>query len=170
MEPTKMSTSKCFIVLGMHRSATSLTAKGLHDAGVYMGDKLLGANKSQPTGHYENLDFLELNRWILKQAGGSWDDPPAHGDILRVGAEIQIKELIKKHERSLWGWKDPRTVLTLDLYWPHLTNPHLVINFRQPIDVAKSLYIRNGMPLSEGVALTKEYNRRLKLIVERRGY
>ena len=51
---------KTIVVLGMHRSATSLIAKGL-DAVCHMGDDMLEPAKDNPEGFYENKRFLDLN-------------------------------------------------------------------------------------------------------------
>jgi len=125
---------KTFIVLGMHRSATSLAAKGLHESGVYMGEDLLGKNSSNPYGHFENRRFVQLNDALLDRAGGKWDKPPEHARIIKAGQELssRIEQTVamesKGHE--FWGWKDPRTTLTIQCYWQYLTNPHLIICFR----------------------------------------
>ena len=68
---------RTFVVLGMHRSGTSLTAGGLEKIGIDMGDNQLGANQWNPLGHFENVDFVGLNDRILNTAGGNWLDPPS---------------------------------------------------------------------------------------------
>jgi len=60
-----------------------------------------------------------------------------------------------------WGWKDPRTTLTIEAYLPYLIKPHFYACFRDPKDVAKSLEIRNNFPISKGIELAKIYNKRL---------
>ena len=69
--------NKTFIVLGMHRSATSLLARGLHMSDIVMGERLLGKSESNKYGHWEDVDFVELNESILHSAGGTWDNPPS---------------------------------------------------------------------------------------------
>ncbi|HUU33183.1 MAG TPA: hypothetical protein VMW48_03915, partial [Vicinamibacterales bacterium] len=70
------------IVLGMHRSGTSLAASLLADAGLDVGTRLLGANASNPRGHFEDEDFVELQQAVLRELGLSPDgwvttSPPA---------------------------------------------------------------------------------------------
>lgn len=153
--------NKVFIVLGMHRSATSLIAGGLKKMNIDMGKKLLGKDKSNPFGHFEDKGFMELNKKILNQAGGSWDNPPSEADIIEAGNEFlkEIKKLTNK--KGLWGWKDPRTTLTIKCYLPYLENPHFICCFREPLEIAKSLQKREGWPINKGIKLTKEYNNRL---------
>jgi hypothetical protein len=155
--------SKCFIVLGMHRSATSLMAKSLHQGGVYMGNKLIPADRGNPKGYFENIEIVRLNDAILSAAGGSWIKPPSHEDIMATDFSEQIQEMLEKYRRPLWGWKDPRSLLTIEKYLPYIKNPHFVCCFRPPDSVAKSLYTREGerLPYKKGLALAKEYNKRL---------
>ena len=154
---------KTFVVLGMHRSATSLVAKGLHDNDVSVGDNLLGATACNPYGHWEDKAFIRMNDRILQAAGGSWRNPPSEIDIVNVGYDIKddIKALVGHRREDLWGWKDPRTTLTIRCYLPHLVNPHFVCVFRDVREVALSLQRRDKMPFEEGKRLAHEYNRRL---------
>jgi len=152
--------SKPFVVLGMHRSATSLIAGGLARAGVNMGQRLLGKRKSNPKGHYEDLDFLELNDKILKANGGTWRKPPDIIDPGKLSPAARALVEAKMGDSELWGWKDPRTALTFALYEPFLgDDAHLVCVFRRPVNVARSLNSRNSIPIPNGVALTNTYNR-----------
>lgn len=160
-----MNKEKIFIVLGMHRSATSLIAGGLGKMNVNIGKRLLGANQSNIYGHFENLDFLQMNEKILKVAGGSWRDVPDEESILEAGMELkdEIKDVINRNRvvGGLWGWKDPRNVLTVKCYLPYIINPHYICIFRDPKDVAVSLYKRDGISIEDGIKLANEYNKRL---------
>jgi hypothetical protein len=165
---------KTIVVLGMHRSATSLMAKGLNDAGVNMGEHLLGKHESNPWGHFEDIEIMQLNEAILKAAGGSWDRPPSEEQILaqRQAFDERIHALVKANDANvdpdypLWGWKDPRTTLTIKLYLPHLTNPYFFFCFTHPAKVGISLHERDGTDIEWGTALAREYNRRLLNFIE----
>lgn len=154
---------KTFVILGMHRSATSLVAKGLANE-IDMGSKFEPA-PDNPKGHWENWDFVNLNDRILAAAGGSWDNPPSRMHIL--GVEQQFSEEIKTLVGSFnakgedWGFKDPRTSLTVELYSKYLVNPHFIAIFRNPEDIAMSLQKRNGFSLEKGYLLAHEYNDRI---------
>lgn len=155
---------KTIVVLGMHRSCTSLLAKGLlHSRDCHIGEKLLLRGKGNPKGHFENVDFVSMNDSILKFAGGSWNNPPPEYEILKVGQALsdQIEKLIRLSERRIWGWKDPRTTLTIRCYMPYLTNPVFMACFRDPKEVAKSLTKRDGSDFEKNIELAKEYNQRL---------
>jgi len=156
---------KTIVVLGMHRSATSLVAKGLHHE-IDMGPDLwVGENPTQPHGHYESRSFVSMNDRILKLAGGHWQRPPPEQHILAVGEDIrdEIKELVEAagKGKEIWGWKDPRTTLTIKCYLPFLENPHFVPVFRDPKEVVKSLVRRNGNKPAYWVRVVREYNYRL---------
>ena len=162
---------KTFVVLGMHRSATSLAAKGLHDSGVHMGEEFLSANGHNPQGYYENIEFVKLNDDILEAAGGSWFMPPGETAILLQyqNFKTRIEELVKKSSDGyeLWGWKNPRTTLTIDLYLSYLVNPHFITCFRDKHEVAESLCKRDNFIYQYAVTLVEEYNRRLLRFLER---
>ena len=165
---------KTLIVLGMHRSITSLVAKGLADNKVYVGDKLMPPNGGNPNGYWEDTDFVKMNNKLLAMAGGTWRDLPSeekivdlgkrHGEMIRDlirRKEERIKDIFFRENERIWGWKDPRTILTVKLYLPYLTNPHFILCFRKPLDVAKSFNKTEKIPIGEGVNLWREYNKRM---------
>lgn len=153
---------KTYVVLGMHRSGTSFLSGALIQAGANMGDVLARDVN-------EDSCFQSLNIRIPNSAGGSWDCPPSVGsiDAQRKKYSKEIQETISKHKGDRWGWKDPRTSLTFDLYEPYLTNDvYLYCCFRRPEKVVESLTKRNGSgPDWRGV--TDEYNRRILDSIQR---
>jgi hypothetical protein len=158
---------KTIVVLGMHRSAASLIAKGLSGV-VHMGNSRLGPSAGNPEGHYENIEFLELNQKMLKSADGSWNRPRSREEILGVRNRFdkQIKQLVDSSSegKTLWSWKEPRTTLTIELYLPQLVNPHFVCCFREPEKVATSLTKRDAkldINFESSMVLAKIYNERL---------
>lgn len=160
----KKSGEKEIVILGMHRSGTSLVAGWLHILGVDMGSDVHGPSEANPKGFFEDMEFRKLNEMILFEAKGSWQHPPSEEEILSCRPKLlkQIKEIMqKKRDKKLWGWKDPRTVLTVKLYLSFLKNPHFIICFRNPLSVAMSLYKRDKFPIEEGLNLTNVYNKRI---------
>ena len=164
----EQSIQKEVIVLGMHRSGTSMIAGILESLGVDLGEDQLGKEWSNPLGHFEDVDFLSLNKAILASAGGSWKDPPSLTDIITQGKKYQseIKELIlERNQRSSgspWGWKDPRTSLTIELYLPHLVNPYLIWCKRDQLAISRSLQKRNQIPVSDSQALHEYYENQIE--------
>jgi hypothetical protein len=49
------------IVVGPGRCGTSCVAGVLHRLGIYMGHRLLPADRTNPYGHWEDSDFVEVN-------------------------------------------------------------------------------------------------------------
>lgn len=110
------------IILGMHRSGTSMLSSICHTLGINMGpaiDLLRNNPKSQPHGYWEDQGFVSINRQIIKAAGGHWHKPPGRLKILAASIEYRdkISELVeKRNEADTWGWKDPRNCLCIEAY------------------------------------------------------
>jgi hypothetical protein len=145
------STAVC--VLGMHRSGTSVVARLLNLLGVYLGPErsISRVGHDNPSGYWEHHPITLLNDEILARFGGRWDAPAAFppGWLTAPGmAELREKgrELLTDFAgRDLWGWKDPRTCLTLP-FWRDLVEPtHYLVALRNPGEVVASLERRNGM-------------------------
>jgi hypothetical protein len=64
--------------------------------------------------------------------------------------------------RDIWGWKDPRTSLTIKLYMPYLDNPYFIVCYRKNIEIAKSLKKRNYFEINKGLDLTNIYTNRIE--------
>ena len=159
---------KTIIVLGCHRSATSLVAKGLSQV-IQMGPNGRQFD-DQPDGNWENLDFVLLSDTILKAAGGTWDAPPTEKAILEISKELKAtaRNLVEGYNMrwDFWGWKDPRTCLTYPVFKPFIRNPIFVYVYRDPQKVAESLQRRNGFSIAKGIRLAKIYNDRAMDIIE----
>jgi hypothetical protein len=148
------------IILGMHRSGTSALAGVLHIMGINMGERFV-SGPDNPKGHWEDIDFRQLNGQILHHFNGSWDKPPRDinfGDSL---IHYQTKNLInikqEKNKDNLWGWKDPRTALTYPFYRPYLKNPYVIRVHRNHKNIAKSLVKRNNMNYFYALGLCQHY-------------
>ena len=151
------------IILGMHRSGTSLVASMLDAMGVHMGERLMPASPDNPHGYYEDLDIYTMNHAILQDAGGDWANLPSQEAIKDAGdrMDVYLGELVERKQRDLWGWKDPRTCLTVGLYHPHLGDARYVVVRRDRPAVVASLMKRNGGNAEFWDALCAEYERRL---------
>lgn len=148
-----MPASTAVCVLGMHRSGTSVVARLLNLVGVYLGPErsISRVGHDNPSGYWEHHPITLLNDEILARFGGRWDAPAAFTDgwLTAPGmAELREKarELLTDFAgQELWGWKDPRTCLTLP-FWQDLVDPtHYILALRNPGEVIASLERRNGM-------------------------
>lgn len=171
-----MEKIKTIVVLGMHRSATSMLSRSMHESNeVWMGDQLILNLPDNPKGHYEQRPIVLLNDQILKAAGGSWFNPPSREEILEQQGkwDLQIKRELDALESGAngstsIGFKDPRMCLLIELWEPFIKNPQYVCSFRNESEIAKSLNRRDGIAIDDGIKLTKEYNSRvIKFISER---
>lgn len=133
------------IILGMHRSGTSLIAGILHRLGISMGDNF---TQSDPWDHYEDPVMVTLNQQLLTAAGGNWHNPPGAKKLWT--SSHQYNERIQRYIRdrnngSPWGFKDPRTCLTVNLWHHHLSfwdEPKYILVWRNKDHIIHSLVKR----------------------------
>lgn len=133
------------MIAGMHRSGTSMLAQLLQASGLFIGQRLMDANRGNPEGHFEDLDFCELSCGVLSDNGLPWNGFVSDvAPVVSAERRRQAEELVgRRHALGrLWGWKDPRTILMLDLWSGLLPNAHFVFIFRAPWEVMDSLYRR----------------------------
>lgn len=160
------------IVLGMHRSGTSAVAGLLHKMGIDMGlDLMLGDSEANPAGYYEDRPVMKLNEDILACWGGSWDRVPtaAYLSLARLPADLvfEIRKYLTARTTDTdvdrWGWKDPRTVLTLSVWLPFFQNPKIVIVRRNSEAILRSLDRREKKKTTDECrSLMLLYENRLK--------
>ena len=161
------------IVLGMHRSGTSVVAGILHFNKVSMGTyetfwpRPLPQN---PKGFYENYDFRKINDTILQESDYNTKHYKTRIPIPEPSKSIRGKMIktVGKYESKFknWGWKDPRTCLTISNWIEVFKEVDLIekVNIifvsRKSLSVARSLKKRNAIPLLQGVNLWKVYTER----------
>ena len=178
------SRSLAVLVVGMHRSGTSLATEILSKLGLWIGAEqdVIGASDYNPRGHFELRAGVEFDNEVLVQAGGTWDHPPAIESIDALATTTRPAVDAWFGGRSPLAFKDPRLCLTLPVWMPALAafDVRIVHLVRDPRAVARSLVMRNAaqdvpasrfakgeMSASDAVTLWGEYNRRASLYVER---
>src|SRR6516162_6533777 len=145
------------LVLGMHRSGTSLCSHILSTLGVDMVDEI-GVNRGNDKGHWERWEIVEFHDRILRLFNrdyfGRFHDfalPVAWWAEPRV-AQIR-KETVAFLERrmgsSYFGFKDPRTVRLMPV-WHQILNelklaPKRVLCLRNPAQIGRSLNAHDGL-------------------------
>lgn len=163
-------------ITGMHRSGTSLTAAWLQRCGLQIDDGRLGpANKTNPRGHFEDVDFYFLEEDALKVI-----DPQSKGWIifpdtflgLPEASQVKARELVEIRNRKypVWGWKDPRSVMFLT-DWKNLMPSLMVFLLWRPCaEVVASLMKRARiagegamvkLSITDAVRLWLHYNARV---------
>ncbi|MGZ4474941.1 MAG: hypothetical protein ACXVWW_04480 [Nocardioides sp.] len=154
------------LVLGMHRTGTSATARVFAHAGFHMGEgsDVIAPDENNPSGYYERLSVVESNDALLARAGATWDEPPSR-DALAQMREHSTGEITKAFTALLdeaagqpLVLKDPRISVLLPLWQPVVATalaPVLVL--RNPLECARSLLVRDGIPIAAGLGLWESY-------------
>ena len=155
------SGSRALVVLGMHRSGTSVLISCLGRAGVYLGAVLDQPYPLHGQGVHEPPALALMHEDLLACHGGSWKTPPEVGEWPLLHRAVRDLFIESRRDRSLWGFKDPRLLLCLEGWRQALPSLEPVGIFRHPAAVARSLLERDGMGLDKGVALWSHYNQRL---------
>ncbi|MEO2267253.1 hypothetical protein V1358_08070 [Pseudoalteromonas sp. YIC-656] len=155
-----MSNQKLTIVLGMHRSGTSLLSAGLSYIGANFGNELMGRTEFNLKGHWEDNDVVAFNNRVLTMLGLEWDSLDFIDDaswrredircLINEGVQL-IKNKLSQNAQQ-FAFKDPRTIRLLPI-WLEIINrcditPQFIIAFRNPLDVGVSLARRESKPLS----------------------
>jgi LPS sulfotransferase NodH len=146
------------ILVGMHRSGTSLVSRLLAGMGIHMGYDL------DPNAESKHL--RSLNKHIMRAAGSEWNTPQNVLDALEVPGFVQNQAAyMRAHVLTglgairywgprrwlalrqggaipAWGTKDPRTSLTLAIWLDVFPQARVVHIIRNGIDVAISLHRR----------------------------
>ncbi|MGO9453462.1 MAG: glycosyltransferase [Candidatus Binataceae bacterium] len=162
------SGQRAVVLLGMHRSGTSLIARGLKALGVELGEDLLPALADNPTGFWEDAAINNMNERLLASMGRVWHSIASIPSEAWNSGELQAfkleaVEIIRTHFRSypLWGFKDPRAARLLP-FWQEVLR-HLdvatsyVLIIRNPISVARSLRVRNQFAFEKSYILWLEH-------------
>lgn len=169
--PDSAAQSRCVLILGMHRSGTSSLAGCLQERGLFLG-KVSKKNPFNPKGNRENQAVMELNKSVLESSGGRWNAPPERISWT-PGQEREREAIVASLSNPgarLWGFKDPRTLLTLPFWEAGIGKALRVGTFRHPATVAKSLAARSGMRAERALALWRIYNQKLVEAWERKPF
>lgn len=159
--------NRAICLLGMHRSGTSAVTRAVNLLGVFMGSTesmLPPAENNNPKGFWEHTDIVNLHEDILRNLDRTWHDISPMDDNWADSPKLatsknQLIDLVNKDfaDRTLWGWKDPRTCLLIP-YWKDVAKElnfdiSFLIIVRNPLDVANSLMKRDNLSLSHSLLL-----------------
>lgn len=153
---------RAVLVLGMHRSGTSVLSRALIALGVDFGGSFVDVKPDNPKGFFEDKDVNELNVSFLQAAGCHWYSlvlPQSYPSETETDFKKQAAALIKKKFASspLWGLKDPR-ITRLSGLWESViseinASAYYVLATRNPLSVADSLAKRDDIPRAQALAL-----------------
>ncbi|THB79321.1 MAG: hypothetical protein D6B25_01795 [Desulfobulbaceae bacterium] len=137
-----------YIVLGMHKSGTTLVSEILHKSGIQM----IGEDNGDPdydTGNkYERISTASLNKDLLD----CWDiysldilPKDTSENAVAINFKAKAEKIIadNQNDNGHWGFKDPRTCLTYPQWQKYLPEHRLVVVFRHPAQVMKHYEKRN---------------------------
>jgi hypothetical protein len=149
-----------FVVIGMHGGGTSLISSILDALGINMHYNPKA--KVRWYRNYEDTDFVKLNIQILNTLGGNWKNPPSieRVQVAKTTGKFNDKaQLLIASRSGKWGFKDPRTAITIPLIHPFLPDAHYIRVMRSDNDVAESIIKRSTDKAKERwVQLSRRYN------------
>ncbi|MCW8925544.1 MAG: glycosyltransferase [Xanthomonadales bacterium] len=157
------------VVLGMHRSGTSLLSGLLESAGIYFGasGEFIAPNNENPKGFWERKDIRYLNDQLLHSVHCDWSEISGLGkanfpedlktSCLRDANSI-LANLTQSSTTGLVGIKEPRFCVLIDFWLQVLSPERFFILVNRDIDeIALSLKTRNKMPPDVACYLTERY-------------
>ena len=148
------------VVLGIHRSGTSLCMNILNQLGVCISHDLLAGDLSNEGGYFESREILALNEGILQTIHASWHTIFSaalpenwHASPALTPWKDRLASLLRRQVESsagVWAMKDPRLCPLLPFYEDVLEEcglePAYVVCIRDPRAVALSLKRRDNIP------------------------
>jgi len=163
-----------FMILGMHRSGTSMLGGLMHrSAGYIVGGPLIGSSFDNEMGFFERVDIVIQNDEFMKKQNTFWSSNVAHYDWDQAlkdkeSGSVSFKEgsrglsFLNDPNNAPWMQKDPRMCITLKTWLKLMNNePAIVFTYRHPLEVALSINKRDdGIAVEVGLRLWIIYNMR----------
>ena len=153
-----MPPSPLLLIVGMHRSGTSLLGSILPACGIAVPGPLLNGDHNNPEGYFERADITALQEQLLINLERWWPSPRGmeplpQGWLATPWAQQTLAQLIELLEPEArcqsgpWAIKDPRSSLLLPLWQAacsQLSIPlQLLLVVRDPAEVMVSLVRRD---------------------------
>jgi hypothetical protein len=149
------------LILGMHRSGTSMLARLLASEGLPLGTTLLNRRtRDNAHGCWEQAEIVHIHEALLNAFDRTWHGPNGlmtlpEGWLGRQECRMAKQRLVAIVAREiaeaggLWGFKDPRTLRFLPLWREIIAelglDPVHILAARAPAAVAASLVKRNRL-------------------------
>jgi len=160
----RCSRRKAILVLGMHRSGTSMLAGTIAALGSAPPRKPLASDGNNARGYWESAPLNFANNELLAAAGSSWHDwRPLNPQWLQSpaaeGYRHKIKAILASEfgDEPLFFVKDPRICRFVPFMSSILAemeiDPVALLPLRNPLEVAYSLERRDGLPPAKSLLL-----------------
>ncbi len=174
------------IIIGMHRSGTTMVNTMLEKLGLFVG-----VNNEK---NNESLFFLRYNHWLLKQSGGVWFNPCSIDYLLsnkkvlnltvnylyeilsnyKIISYLGFKKYISNSnlwkQTKPWGWKAPCNTFTLPIWLELFPDAKIIWVYRHGVDVAKSLKIRADKSIFKSSSQIKKRKFIYKFFTKKSGF
>lgn len=152
------------VVLGMHRSGTSMLMRSLQVLGVGISSNLLGKHECNPEGFFEDARLVSGNNSILASANLRWNSlEQIPAELLASAARSEAGDAGYKllesilAEAEIMAIKDPRMCRLMPFWRPLLEKLPAKISYilalRHPYSVAYSLLKRQKINLESELAI-----------------
>jgi len=150
IDPEHNRLSRGVVVLGVHRSGTSLLTASLQALGCSLGDFPHVANEGNPKGYFEHPDIMAFNDRLFESLGASWDSWGFFAGGIDFSshefaqARLEANALLHKCFSGLgvWAVKDPRMTHLLPFWEATFAEYHIevrrVLIVRAPMEVIQS--------------------------------
>lgn len=154
------------LVLGVHRSGTSVTARMLECLGAAPSTNLHEPLPNNPKGFFEDFDVERFNEYeLLPALGAHWQDlgpldwtrltEESRVALLEKAVGIVGRNFSRKNPFSIL--KEPRLGILLPFWLEVLEKAgfevRAVCTVRDPLSVARSLQARDGFSITQGAML-----------------
>jgi hypothetical protein len=160
---------RIIVVLGMHRSGTSVIARGLQVLGVELGNRLMPASEGNNSkGFWEDVDINALNVEMLRSLKRDWHflTPIQPADVESLCANGYLEHAVALLQEKtagvrVFGFKDPRLGKLLP-FWKKvfLQGPWMmsyILVIRHPLSVCQSVSKRDGFAFEKIYLLWAEH-------------
>ena len=162
-----------FMVLGMHRSGTSMLSGLLVDGfGYKPGKPLIQPAFDNEKGFFElipavlqNDEFMRNQQIHWASKVGKYDSEYALEQTKQGNIDTQKLDkavaVLNNPENIPWLQKDPRMCITMRTWLPYLNSkPAIIFTYRHPLEVAMSVHKReSGFTITRGLRLWINYNK-----------
>ena len=148
-----------YIILGMHKSGTTMLSETLHKSGINMGDFDESINYYEGQ-KYEREDISHILWDVLDcRDQHSLDTfPPFDLEIMERELPALIS-LVNHHNKQYahWGFKEPRALFVYEKIKAHLGKHKVICVYRNPKDVVLHYLRFAGLDLKSGLKAIKAW-------------